>query len=58
MRVDQHNIHHNLKTGNREPVSTVKNYKSNTYAHKVAIPRGCVVKYSLDSPPGYRKSLD
>jgi hypothetical protein len=31
-------------------VLTVKNYKSNTYAHEVAIPGGCVVKYSPDTP--------
>ena len=50
VHVNQHVIRANTKTGGRDPVLTVKNYKSNTYAHEVAIPGGCVVKYSPDTP--------
>lgn len=37
IHVNQHVIKSNAKTGEREPVLTVKTYKSNDYAHQVAI---------------------
>lgn len=50
VHVNQHVIRKNLKTGEREPVLTVKTKKSNTYAHEVQIEGPCVVKYSPDKP--------
>ena len=40
----------NSKTGEREPVLTVKTSRSNTYAHEVRIDGPCVIKYSPDRP--------
>lgn len=37
IHVNQHAIRRNRKTGGREPVITVKTYKSNDYAHEVII---------------------
>jgi len=37
IHVNQHRIKSNRKTGAREPVITVKTYKSNHYAHEVVI---------------------
>ena len=37
IHVNQHVIKKNRKTGEREPVLTVKTYKSNDYAHEVII---------------------
>ena len=37
IHVNQHNIKHNKKTGDFKPVLTCKTYKSNLYAHEVAI---------------------
>ena len=37
IHVNQHVIKKNRKTGDREPVLTVKTYKSNDYAHEVII---------------------
>lgn len=50
VHVNQHVIRRNLKTGEREPVLTVKTHKSNDYAHEVKIDGPCVVKYSPDKP--------
>tara|TARA_Y100000588_G_scaffold223141_1_gene237069 strand:- start:11719 stop:11940 length:222 start_codon:yes stop_codon:yes gene_type:complete len=50
VHVNQHVIKSNHKTGEREPVLTVKNYKSNTYAHEVDILGPCRVVYSPDKP--------
>jgi hypothetical protein len=55
IHVNQHVIKSNRKTGKREPVLTVKTYKSNDYAHEVEIldKNGecvAVVKYSPDKP--------
>lgn len=50
VHVNQHVIRKNLKTGEREPVLTVKTHKSNDYAHEVKIDGPCVVKYSPDKP--------
>jgi hypothetical protein len=37
IHVNQHKIKTNHKTGEREPVLTVKSYKSNDYAHEAVI---------------------
>jgi len=37
IHVNQHKIKSNHKTGAREPVLTVKTYKSNDYAHQAII---------------------
>lgn len=50
IHVNQHVIKKNLKEGSREPVLTVKNYKSNTYAHEVQINGPSKVVYSPDKP--------
>lgn len=50
VHVNQHKIRSNQKNGEREPVLTVKTYKSNTYAHEVEIKGGCKVVYSPDKP--------
>lgn len=50
VHVNQHKIKSNSKTGDREPVLTVKTYKSNTYAHSVEIKGPCRVVYSPDKP--------
>lgn len=50
VHVNQHVIRSNTKTGERNPVLTVKTYKSNKYAHAVRINGPCEVKYSPDSP--------
>jgi hypothetical protein len=50
VHINQHVIRSNQKTGEREPVITVKNYKSNTYAHEVIIHGPCKIIYSPDHP--------
>ena len=40
----------NSKTGERNPVLTVKTYKTNTYAHEVEIKGDSKVIYSPDKP--------
>ena len=50
VHVNQHIIRTNLKTGEREPVLTVKTYKDNQYAHRVRINGPCEVVYSPDDP--------
>ena len=50
IHINQHIIKSNQKTGNREPVITVKTYKSNTYGHEVKICGPCKVVYSPDKP--------
>ena len=50
VHVNQHIIKSNSKTGEREPVLTVKTYKSNNYAHSVDISGPCRVVYSPDKP--------
>jgi hypothetical protein len=50
IHVNQHKIRSNRKTGDREPVLTVKTYKDNTYCHEVAIEGPCKVIYSPDKP--------
>ena len=50
IHVNQHKIRRNQKTGEREPVLTVKTYKSNDYCHEVDIGGPCRVVYSPDKP--------
>jgi hypothetical protein len=50
IHVNQHVIKQNHKTGARDPVLTVKTYKSNEYGHEVRIDGPCVIRYSPDSP--------
>lgn len=50
IHVNQHVIRANGKTGERNPVLTVKQGKSNTYAHEVEITGPAKVVYSPDKP--------
>jgi len=50
IHVNQHAIKRNVRTGSREPVLTVKTYKSNTYAHEVVIDGPSRIVYSPDKP--------
>ena len=50
IHVNQHIIRSNGKTGERDPVITVKTYKSNTYCNEVVIDGPCRVIYSPDKP--------
>ena len=50
IHVNQHVVKSNIKTGKREPVLTVKTYKSNTYANEVEIKGDSKVVYSHDKP--------
>jgi len=50
VHVNQHVIKSNLKSGEVDPVLTVKTYKTNTYAHEVEITGPCKVIYSPDKP--------
>ena len=50
IHVNMHVIRKNLKTGERNPVLTVKTSKSNTYAHEVHIDGPSKVIYSPDKP--------
>ena len=50
VHVNQHVIKRNRKTGEREPVLTVKTYKSNDYGNEVKIDGPCRVIYSPDKP--------
>jgi hypothetical protein len=50
IHVNQHVIKRNAKTGEREPVLTVKSYRDNQYGHEVRIDGPCVIRYSPDKP--------
>lgn len=50
VHVNQHVIKANAKSGDRDPVLTVKTYKDNTYAHEVEINGPCRIIYSPDKP--------
>lgn len=50
IHVNQHVVRANAKTGARDPVLTVKNYKGNRYAHEVEILGTSKVIYSPDKP--------
>ena len=50
IHVNQHVIKANRKNGTNDPVLTVKTYKSNNYAHEVAIDGPSKVIYRPDKP--------
>ncbi len=50
IHVNQHIIRHNTKTGQRNPVLTVKTARDNQYATRVRINGPCEVVYSPDAP--------
>jgi|TARA_R110000823_G_scaffold144509_1_gene274664 hypothetical protein len=50
IHINQHKIRSNAKTGEREPVITVKTYKSNEYATDVMIDGPSKLVYSPDKP--------
>tara|TARA_R110000772_G_scaffold1566_5_gene5341 strand:+ start:606 stop:824 length:219 start_codon:yes stop_codon:yes gene_type:complete len=50
IHVNQHVVKANAKTGERNPVLTVKTYKTNTYAHEVEIKGDSKIVYSPDKP--------
>jgi hypothetical protein len=50
IHVNQHQIRHNHKHGTRDPVLTVKTYKSNDYAHEVQVKGDSKIVYSPDKP--------
>ena len=50
VHVNQHVIRTNIKSGEHEPVLTVKTYKTNDYAFSVDIDGPCKVIYSPDKP--------
>ena len=50
IHINQHVIKSNHKNNKREPVITVKTYKSNDYAHEVQILGESKVVYSPDKP--------
>lgn len=50
IHVNQHVIKKNRETGSRDPVLTVKTYKSNDYAHAVEILGPARVVYQPDDP--------
>lgn len=50
IHVNQHNIKHNHKTGERKPVITCKTYKSNDYGHEIEVLGPCRIVYSPDKP--------
>jgi hypothetical protein len=50
IHINQHVIRSNSKTGEREPVITVKTYKDNNYASEVKVDGPCKIVYSPDKP--------
>ena len=50
IHINQHVIKKNHKTGEREPVITVKTYKDNRYAKEVYVDGPCKIIYSPDKP--------
>ena len=50
IHVNQSVIRHNHKHGTRDPVLTVKTYKSNDYAHEVLVKGDSKIVYSPDKP--------
>jgi len=50
IQVNQHVVRKNGKTGERNPVLTVKTYKDNKYAHEVEIDGPSRIVYSPDKP--------
>ena len=50
IHINQHVIRRNHKTGEREPVITIKRGRTNNFAHEVEIDGPCRVVYSPDKP--------
>ena len=50
VHVNQHAVRRNIKAAVKEPVLTVKTYKSNIYAHEVDIKGPSRIVYSPDKP--------
>lgn len=50
IHIDQRAIRRNRKTGTRDPVITVKTYKTNQRAHRVVIHGPCILRYEPDNP--------
>ena len=50
IHVNQHVIRANTKNGTNDPVLTVKDYKSNRYAHSVNINGASRIVYNPDKP--------
>ena len=50
IHINQNVIRSNSKTGEREPVITVKTYKDNNYASEVKVDGPCKIVYSPDKP--------
>jgi hypothetical protein len=50
IHVNQNKIKQNKRSGLREPVLTIKTYKTNDYASEVLIQGPCKVIYSPDKP--------
>jgi hypothetical protein len=50
VHVNQHVIKANAKNDERNPVLTIKTYKTNTYAHEVEILGSSKIVYSPDKP--------
>jgi hypothetical protein len=50
IHINQHKIRSNKKNGTKEPVITVKTYKSNTYCYQVEIKGPSKIIYSPDKP--------
>lgn len=50
IHINQHIIKSNAKTGQRDPVITVKTYKDNTYGREVYVDSPCKIVYSPDKP--------
>ena len=50
IHINQHVIRSNAKSGKREPVITVKTYKTNDYGHETIVNGPCTIVYSPDKP--------
>jgi hypothetical protein len=50
IHVNQNKIKQNKRSGLREPVLTIKTYKTNDYASEVLIQGPCKIIYSPDKP--------
>jgi hypothetical protein len=50
IHINQHIVRRNSKTGQREPVITIKEGRTNTYAHSVEIMGPSKLVYSPDKP--------
>ena len=50
IHVNQHAVRRNIKAEVKEPVLTVKTYKTNIYAHEVDIKGPSRLVYSADKP--------